>query len=153
MERHRIIDTLEGQLGLSRQFIYVLDLVPLISAMWADGHNSDQEIDLILKFLHERRKRLDVLSYNDEHVLPDVTVEEFCLFLRDSPMDNPVFNDAYRLALSFLTQSHSLAIDHKDRVLQQCLEVAAVAVDPVTEKRVSDEERAFITQLVNGLYS
>jgi len=155
LSRGEIIHILETEHGLSGSYIYLLELVPLIEMMWADGRNQDSEIRIIYDYA---LKHLAALSREaaGEEILEVEEVNEFLerfVHQRPSPA---LLRTLRQLARSVICEEDGKAI-HKRRaqtILEQCLDVAAAAVTHYpyeSDERFMCREKELLKELMEEL--
>lgn len=152
MTRDEILTALDAEHGLSPRLVYVLDVIPLVEMLWADGRNQDSEISLIKKFLLEHLAELETAAGNNN----PVTIEEINDFLERFVMRRPdpqLLDRLRRLAESNIANAPDPARRART-VLEYCLDIAAAAVPHYPygkHERFQEAEKQALWQLMNSL--
>lgn len=155
LSRTDIINEIVAQHALLPRHVYLLDLVPLIEMMWADGKIQAAEISLlyehVVKHLAELSSEgggLDVLSAAEVNAFLD-------RFLSERP-DPRLLKRLRELALS-LHRTHSnpeKIVQRHTTLLGLCMDIAAAAVvDYPYEKheRIMAAEKRLLTEIMAAL--
>jgi hypothetical protein len=83
MSRHEALSILE-RCGISGANVYLMDLIPLIEMVWADGKVQPSEIAILDRFLRQHVKKINMIC--DDGVLDLKTARAFCTrFLYERP--------------------------------------------------------------------
>ncbi len=126
MNRDEIITALEAEHDVSPQLIYVLDVIPLVDMLWADGRNQDAEISLIKKFLVEHMAELETAAGVDNPVSIDEINDFIERFVIQRP-DPGLLKRLRELAELNIAQGPN-PTDRSRTVLDYCLDIASAAV-------------------------
>jgi hypothetical protein len=108
--------------------VYLIDIIPLIEMIWADGKAQESEIEILEDFLRKHVERINALA--DHEVLTLENARDFILrFLRRRP--DPELLSTLRslvapVRLSTSDPERNAAI--RDSLLAACLDIAASAV-------------------------
>jgi hypothetical protein len=155
LSRDEIVHILEDEHGLSGGYIYLLELVPLIEMMWADGKNQDGEVRIVYDYA---LKHLADLSRDaaGEEILTVEEVNEFLdRFVHQRPSPT-LLKRLRQLARSVICEEDGKAT-HKRRaqtILEQCLDIAAAAVTHYpygSDERFMREEKELLRELMEEL--
>lgn len=129
LDREDILLELERRFGVDGSMIYLVDVIPLVAMMWADGHNQEPEIKLICDFIDEHRRRLREMAGGIE-VVDDRTLRRFIARFVEQRPDKDLLRSLWELAhplvLSHPDDDHNQA--HAKRILDFCLDIAAACV-------------------------
>lgn len=155
MEREDIILSLERDFGVEGSMVYLLDVIPLVVLMWADGHNQANEIALVCDFIQQHRERLRDLAGRLE-VVDDETerrfVERFVLHRPPRNMLSALWRLAHPLVFSSSDQRENQA--HAQRILDFCMDVAAACVVSYpfqARERFLRQEKDALYELIKSL--
>jgi hypothetical protein len=125
--RQRAIDELE-QHGIRGPSVYLIDIIPLIEMIWADGRVQEGELEILKDFLHEHVSRINrVAGYQ---VLTYGTARDFVLgFLRERPQ--PQLLKTLRsliVPLRMASSEDGANQSLRNCLLAACLDIAASSV-------------------------
>jgi len=132
------------QLGISSDEVDLLELMPLVEMIWADGHAADAELCLLDSYIEELTARINAAD-RDRPV--DVSqVESFVLpFLEQQPRRD-LLQTLRNIGLQRLLQQPD-ADARKQRLLAACLDIGSAAVKhypyPMGERFSSEEKQTF----------
>jgi hypothetical protein len=120
--RQRAIDELE-QHGIRGPNVYLIDIIPLIEMIWADGKVQEGELEILKDFLHEHVSRINrVAGYE---VLTYEKARDFVVgFLRQRPP--PELLKTLRSLIVPLRMASSE--DAANRSLRNCLLAACLDI-------------------------
>jgi hypothetical protein len=126
MTRDEILAALESEQGVPARFIYLLDVIPLVEMLWADGRNQEAEIGLVKKFLLEHVADLDN-AVEAEAPVGAADINDFLdRFVYRRP-DPGVLERLKELAHWNVANTHE-AVSRSETVLDYCLDIASAAV-------------------------
>lgn len=155
LSRQEIVNILETEHGLNGGYIYLLELVPLIEMMWADGRNQDGEIRIIYDYALKHLAELSREAAGEE-ILTVAEVNEFLeRFVHQRPSPE-LLKTLHQLARSVICEQDGKAA-HKQRartILEQCLDIAAAAVTHYPfgpDERFMVREKALLRELMEEL--
>jgi len=149
------VDQFITQYELEKGHIYLLELIPLIKMIWADGKSQDAEI-AILK--HFATTHLAELTKNNEGLLP-VTVESTNKFLERFTQQAPseqMLQDLMKLCTERLLSHPDIEYSRlkSDQIIDFCIDIAAAcaSVYPYDfDERVVTEEKRALRELIATL--
>lgn len=133
--------------GIKGADIYLMDIIPLIEMIWADGQAQPGEIGILEDFLQRHVKRLNKLSG-----YPLLTMERSRRFVERflaSRPDPELIHTLRSLVapIRLSTSDEGLRSQVKDSLLAACLDIAATAVTEypygIDERFNSQEKRCF----------
>jgi len=135
--------------------LYLLELIPLIEMIWADGRNQEAEIKLLYRFTIEHLSRT---SREDSEVgiVSEADLNHFInRFLSKAPDPN-MLKDLREACLLKLEKTPSLnqALDSKEAIIDYCMDIAAACVKTYPYKfdeRIVKQEKELLTEIVNAL--
>ena len=146
IDRARALAVLR-RLGISGPDVYLIDLIPLLEIVWADGKAQESELAIFEEFLHEH---VDALNRSVGHRM--LTLERarafVCRFLRERPSP-----DLLRELRSLVTSVRMSSSDDvrnaalRSSLLAACVDIAASAVADYPyahgERFDAEEKRSF----------
>lgn len=149
--REHALAILETQYGIQSHEVYLLELIPLIEMVWADGHKQEAEVSLVYKFALRRLAEL----HCEAHSLDVLTAEQVNAFIERllSKRPSPVMlRELRRLALPVIFDHSDPQVNDRrhQMILEYCLDIgaAAVACYPYdTHERFSPPEKALLLEL------
>jgi hypothetical protein len=137
--------------GFSPNHVYLLDLVPLIAMIWADGVNHDQEIAILQDYTIRHLADLARICDGEEVISID-EANDFIGFFTHQPPDPEFLRELQSLAIEWL-QNHKTEAGNR-RILDYCMDIAAICADDFPcgcSSRVVASEKALLTDLVLAL--
>ncbi len=145
------VDELLADFGLKPQDVYLLDLVPLIEMIWADGENQKSELNLLYDYTLKHFTALDK-KMGGEEVLSIDDVNDFLdRFAHQRP--DPTLLKSLREIV--LTQRQDLTEEEKiqscDTMLGYCLDIAAACVPDYPynrHERIMETEKQLLNDLM-----
>jgi len=145
---------LERDCGLDRKHIYLLELIPLIEMMWADGKNQAAEIELVHRYALEHLARLERAAAG-QTVLAVAELDDFFERLVHNRPDPGLLRKLGDLATSSAFAFHNSdqdarALSRRD-VLDRCLQIAIANIHGPTagrERLVAEEKRLLLDLMV-----
>jgi len=155
-DREDILIELERRFGVDGTMIYLLDVIPLVAMMWADGNNQEPEMRLICDFIDQHRRRLREMAGGVE-VVDDHTRRRFIARFVEQQPKQGLLQALWELA-------HPLVLSHPDaeqnrsharRIMDFCLDIAAACVleYPYEDRaRFLDAEKEALHQLLTTLH-
>jgi hypothetical protein len=117
-----------GRFGISGAQVYLIDLIPLIEMIWADGKAQDAEVSILAEYLKKHVKRINSLA-GYEALSLDVAKAFVTKFLEKRP--DPKLLATLR---SFIAPVRLAASDPQIRerlkasLLAACLDIASSSV-------------------------
>lgn len=147
---------LERDCGLDRKYIYLLELIPLIEMMWADGKNQEAEIELVHRYALEHLARLECAAAG-QTVLSVAELNDFF----DHPVHNRPDSGLLRKLCALATSSafgfhnsdlQTRTLGRQD-VLDRCLQIAIANIHgpAASRKQLVAEEKRLLLDLVAAL--
>ncbi|MDG4553808.1 MAG: hypothetical protein P9E24_06120 [Candidatus Competibacter sp.] len=140
---------LERDCGLDRKHIYLLELIPLIEMMWADGKNQAAEIHLIHRYALEHLARLQDAA--GQTVLSAAEVNDFLSRLvhhRPNPdLLRQLCALAQSSAFSFHNSDPATRAASRRSVVENCFKIAISNIHGPTASReclMAEEEWALL---------
>lgn len=137
--------------GLDPETVYLLELIPLIDMIWADGSNQAQEVALLRRFARDHRARLCRAAAG----LEVVTAAQVDAFIDRFTAERPprrLLADLQALSLSRLRGRREAA----EIVVAACMDIAAACVEsypyPLGERLMAEEKRR-LRELILALES
>jgi hypothetical protein len=114
--------------GITGVYVYLIDLIPLIEILWADGKAQEGELKLFEEHLRKQVRRINELA--GTVVIDYIQAAEFVgRFLQERP--DPALLKTLRSLIVPVRLSSSDAKENHDlaqSLLQQCLDIASSAV-------------------------
>jgi hypothetical protein len=146
------INQLLKQHGLYDNHVYLLELIPLIQMMWADGKNQEEEIAILNRFAMQHLARLSRLN---DGVMP-ISVEatnEFLKRFTQSPPSDDLLDDLKSLCIGRLTEKSdaSKAQFQADNIINFCIDIAAACAEQYPyefDERIVIEEKRVLRNLM-----
>lgn len=126
MTREEILATLEAEHDIPERFIYLLDVVPLVEMLWADGRNQEHEIELVKKFLLEHIASLANAGDGESPIGTEDVNEFLDRFVYQRP--NPRLLQQLKELAHWNLLNASKTEDRSEAILDYCLDIASAAV-------------------------
>jgi hypothetical protein len=120
--------------GIEGAFVYLVDVIPLIEMVWADGIAQDSEIAIIDAYLHEHVNHINMMA--DSNILSFEDAHDFISgFLSTKP--DPEFLKALRsmvapVRLSTSDMDFNNAV--RESLLATCMDIASSAASQYPHK-------------------
>jgi hypothetical protein len=145
------IQTILERHKLPSKTVYLLELIPLIEMIWADGKNQQKEISILQDFtirhlanLSNAAEGLEVISVKEANSFIDY-------FMKQRPSDE-LLADLKGLAMQKLEAE--LSSNSREMIIEYCMDIAAACVTEYpysSSERVQAQEKAIITDLIQTL--
>jgi hypothetical protein len=145
------IQTILQKHKLHSKTVYLLELIPLIEMIWADGKNQQKEISILQDFtirhlanLSNAAEGLEVISVEEANSFIDY-------FMKERPSDE-LLADLKGLAMQKLEAE--LSSNSREMIIEYCMDIAAACVTEYpysSSERVQAQEKAIITDLIQTL--
>lgn len=145
------VQTILQRHQLHPKTVYLLELIPLIEIIWADGMNQEQEISILQDFTV---RHLANLSHAADG-LEVISVEEANSFIDHFMSQRPskeLLSDLKGLAMEKLEAN--LSSTTRDQIIAYCMDIAAACVTEYpysASERVQAQEKAIIAELIKTL--
>lgn len=153
--REDALTVLETQYGIQGHEIYLLELIPLIEMVWADGRSKPPEAALVYEFALRRLAELDYEA-DGLNVLTAGQVNAFVeRFLSKQPSPT-MLRELRQLAMPVIFDHSDPQVNNKRRrmILEYCLDIGAATVPRYpydAHERFSPPEKALLLELVEAL--
>lgn len=155
MSEEELLDRLVNEFGLQREHVYLLNLVPLIEVMWADGRLQDAELSLFYQYATEWLVELS----RDSEGEPIVSAEQANAFIDQFTRERPdprLLQQLRDLAFQFIEATpQTMRKDGRDQeLIDWCMDIAAAAVAeyPYHKRdRVTQAEKELLRSLIRRL--
>ena len=139
------------QHGLKRSHVYLLEIIPLIEVMWADGKNQKGEIEALSQIVSEHLEKLN--SYAGITVVPQTDVDEFMeAFVFQKP-DNSLLQELRYLLKERMATNPG---DKIKSIMAHCFDIAAACAKQYPygfDERVEASEKEMIWKIAESLRS
>ena len=151
------VDQFLRQYHLSDYHVYLLDLIPLITMVWADGKNQEAELAIVQQFA---TTHLANLAKQSEGLLP-VSVEatnEFINRFTRTPPSEDMLNDLNTLCIERLSDHRNIQYSkaQADQIMDFCLDIAAACAKNYPyeyDERIVRKEKETLKRLLRQLSS
>jgi len=127
MDREEALSILKG-FGIEGERIYLIDVIPLLEMIWADGKAQDVEVALLREFLREHVERVNQTAGDDILNLP-MAFDFVRGFLKERP--DPRLMETLRSFVApvrLASSDGAVNSELRDSLLKACLDIAASAV-------------------------
>jgi len=151
--RRHALDVLERDYGIFGGMVYLLDVIPLVEMLWADGQCQDAERLLIRKYLREHIAWLAEQAGGLE-VVSEAQIDTFTARFIDRRPPEGLLASLRELACEVAFPANGTKDERKQKTLDYCLDIAAaaVAVYPYgPHERVEESEKAVLRDLFRAL--
>jgi len=155
MEREESIAAL-AQYGITDEAVYLIDLIPLIEMIWADGKAQQGEIDILESFRKAHVKRINTVAGHD--ILSEEFSREFVeRFLAQRPDPELLKTLRSFVAPTRLSSPDESVNEHvRDSILAALLEIASASVVEypygIDERFESTEKKCYFS-IIDSLES
>ncbi len=152
--REQAIYELVNTHHLKENDIYLLEFIPLIEMIWADGKNQQAEIDLLYNYALEHISHLEQLTGGES----PVSVEDVNAFINRFMHHRPhpqFLKDLrhYTQKLCFSSQDEQQNTDKKQTLLHYCMDIAAASVTSYPydkHARIMESEKNLLLELMQA---
>lgn len=146
------IQQLLKQHGLNENHIYLLELIPLIQMMWADGKNQDEEIAILNRFAMQHLARLSHLNDDVMPISVEATNEFLNRFIQNPPSDD-LIEDLKTVCIRRLNEKPDsmTAQSQADDIVNFCIDIAAACAEQYPyefDERIVKEEKRVLKTLI-----
>ncbi len=147
-----MLSDLVRQYNLSEVDIYLLDLIPLIEMMWADGKNQEVEIKILCEFALKHVVQLTKHAHGEEVVSISQVNTFIERFTTERP--EPAFLKQLRefVVASFKDYDTDTRKEKSHQILFYCMDIAAACIstdDPVVA-RIGKEEKYLLLEIMKA---
>lgn len=152
--RREALVRLEQEFGIRGGMVYLLDVVPLVEMLWADGRCQAAEQLLISKYLRDHLERLRELSGGLEVVSPQQVDEFIQRYVMQRPLPG-LLSTLRELACSVaFADAGPSTQQRKQALIDYCLDIAAAAVAAYPygpHERFDEREKRVLRDLVEAV--
>jgi len=144
-----VLHRLETEFGLKPPDYFLLELVPLIEMIWADGKNQEPELRLLYDFAIRHVAALDRLT-NGEVAVTAEQVNDFLDRFAHAPPPPGFLNALRELDYGELLTDPHERIHEEESILRYCVDIAAAAVCEYPfglRERVLESEKVLLEAL------
>lgn len=155
MSRTDTLDHIVRTYRLDDTHVYLLELVPLLEMMWADGLNQPSEMRIIYSFAIEHAARLSKAAYGQE-VISDKQINAFLDRFAHVRPPGGLLRDLRQIVWELLGDgAHGDNPTSQRSLLDVCIDIAA-ACDQAPGRwpagsRVVEQEKALMLELMQTL--
>ncbi len=152
MERQKALSILEQEFGIRGGQIYLLEVIPLVEMLWADGRNQEEEINLVYDFLDGHLARLSEAAQGEDFISKAELNDFIERFINRRP--SPALLRAIRQLAGDVLDASGSSDERRQRrhsVLDYCMDIAAAAVTEYPyprHERFMDEEKRLLRELM-----
>lgn len=140
--------------GLKDSHIYLLELIPIIEMIWADGRNQEHELNILYRatvnhlcHISDNDNAVEVISEND--------VNSFLHHFSDQKPDPDMLAELRALCIEKLKNKPSdSAKQTANSILDYCMDVAAACVQDYPysfDERIVRREKDLLLELTDAL--
>ena len=135
---------------LKPQHTYLLEVMPLIEVMWADGRNQDKEISIIQEITEKHVAELNGLVEGIT-VISNQDAKDFLnRFLHVRPPEG-LLTELRELTVDWLKDKGKIH-DKGDTIISYCLDIAAAcAATDKFDDRIVEQEKLLLKELAEAL--
>lgn len=153
--RAEALARLQQDFGIRGAQIYLLDVIPLVDMLWADGKCQQAEWVLISKYLREHVQWLRAQA-DGEDVISEADVDAFVRRFVEHRPPASLLNAVWELAYEHKLAPAATGSDavQRQKVLDYCVDIGAAAVAAYPygpHERFEDEEKSVLRKLVAAL--
>ncbi len=146
---HELSDLL-SRYDLEPEHAYLLELMPLIEMVWADGKNQEAEIAILQRFAVKHLANLSSMAAGEEVVSTEVANDFIERFIKHRPPAG-MLKELRQFALERLKgKSHNERLD----VMEACLDIAAACAPEYPYafgERIIREEKKLLREIMDAL--
>lgn len=152
LSREDALRRLENEFGFSGSDFYLLELIPLIEVIWADGVKQEEEMKLLFEFVIKHADRLQKQA-DGVLVVSEQDIRQFIhRFTRERPSPD-LLRTLRMLAHPVIFGNSDVAINQqKSRDIgNYCMDIAAACVTRSPsghEERIMSFEKELVTEII-----
>lgn len=149
--RSQILAELMRQHNLSDSDIYLLDLIPLIEMIWADGKIEEQETKLLYDFALKHVVQLTKLAHGEEVVSISHVNAFIERFIRERPDPKLLSQLRNFVALTFKGYEKEMRLEKTNQILYYCMDIAAacMSIEKNGISKIGEEEKNLLIELMS----
>jgi hypothetical protein len=151
--RQEALRVLEEDSRLSERMIYLLDVLPLVEMLWADGRCQQAERILIDEYLREHVAWLNA-QVPGSRILEDADIDRFVAEFIERRPPAALLDALSEFAYAQHASGRSAVPDSRERVIDFSLDIASAAVTTYPfgpHERFEPEEKKIFMKLVRRL--
>lgn len=136
---------------LPHNSVYLLELIPLIEMIWADGKTQEKEITLLQDFTIKHLANLSKEADGMEVVTVEEANEFIDFFLKQRP-SKELLSDLKSLSVEIVKQANNR--DRCEKIIDYCMDIAGACVVEypyLPSERIRTEEKELIREIVMEL--
>lgn len=155
MTRQQALDVLEQEYQIQGADIYLLELIPLVEMIWADGVAQDGEIDVMRQFVLAHQKNLAEAAGFE--IVTQADIERFFnRFCQVKPASG-MLKAIRELSLSVILSSSDAAANQEksELLLGYCMDIAAATVLEYPyglRERIIEQEKKMLLEIIRHLH-
>ncbi len=134
--------------------IYLLELIPVIEMIWADGKNQEKELKILYQFTVEHLCRISKNSEGVEVVAQEDIYSFVDRFTRAQPSQE-MLSDLRQLCIEKLAaKPEDQRKETTGHILSYCMDIAAACVNTYPYKfneRIVEQEKKLLIELIAAL--
>lgn len=135
--------------GFKTCHIYLLELVPIIEMMWADGRNQPAEIEIIRSIT---QRHVDSLNQSAEGVtvISNADVDEFLNILTTNRPSPDLLKELRDITIDHLKDKGQLQAKNQT-IFDYCMDMAAACVSQFPyefDQRIVESEKQLLQELI-----
>lgn len=145
------INSFVKRYDLCSEHVYLLELLPLIAVMWADGRNQPAEMAILQHFTVKHLAYLNTLA-GGENVVDVSSANRFIERFTQAPPNSAMLSELGVIVKDHLSKTPTQT---RTSILDACLDIAAACASsypyPLGE-RINREEKASLKALIDALF-
>ena len=155
MTREAALARLEDEFGLRPGEFYLLELLPLVEMMWADGINQEEEVNLVYEYVLRHVAELNRAADGEEVVSVQDVNNFLDRFVHQQP-DPIMLRRLRNMALPLFLAGADPAEDARRgrKIFDLCLDIAAAAVTSYPydrHERITAKEKDLLHEFARQL--
>ena len=133
--------------GICNEEIYLIDIIPLIEMIWADGMAQKCEVNILYDYVQDSLRRINEVA-GHEMITREQAAEFINRFLRSRP-DGGLLETlrGFVSPVYFASTDTQLSDDIRNSILQTCIDIAASCTTQypygLRDRFDADEKRTF----------
>lgn len=139
--------------GLPPSHVYLLNLIPLIDMVWADGKNQRSELFIVDQYLKDHIKRVNASAEGLE-VITFTDYQTFKAYFLERRPARVVLDTLHEICEDHVIESGDNAAQEWEELINSCMDIAAACVTEYPfqlKERVCDEEKKRLKMLIRRL--
>lgn len=153
--RNESLALLEREFGFKENDFYLLELIPLIELIWADGVKQEEEMKILFEFVIKHLEKLNNTTEGEEVITEKNAMRFIHRFTHERPSPD-LLKTIRALAhpIMFGNSDPDINEQKKHNMMEYCMDIAAASVSkyPFERRaRIMSFEKSLLTEIIGQL--